>query len=149
MVQYKSNYLFRSDKMILIILVFVIGFITMFPLKKLAQKVYDETGYNGVRGLAKFFTVLFGIVNIFLAMVIYVAIDKKYYNLIAITVGVFLLLIAILALVNKKAGLKNAVLLGILQSVSGVIMVVLLFVNRFLGGLLSTPIVDILSIDEN
>lgn len=58
-------------------------------------------------------------------------------------------MIAILALVNKKAGLKNAVLLGILQSVSGVIMVVLLFVNRFLGGLLSTPILDILSINEN
>ena len=82
-------------------------------------------------------------------MVLYVAIDKMYYNLIAITVGIFLLLIAILALVNKKAGLKNAILLAILQSVSGVIMIALLIANRFFCVLLSTPILNILSLNEN
>ena len=43
--------------MILIILVFVVGLIAMFPLKKLTQKVYNETGYNGVNGLPKFLTI--------------------------------------------------------------------------------------------
>ncbi|WP_315080590.1 hypothetical protein [uncultured Clostridium sp.] len=135
--------------MVLIILVFVVGFITMFPLKKLAQKIYNETGYNGVKGLPKFLTVLFGIVNIFLAVVISVAIEEQYYSLAMIVVAVFLLLIAVLTLVNKKAGLKDAILLSTLQTISGAIMIILLFAHHFLGGISSSGVLDILSIDES
>ncbi|WP_315117410.1 hypothetical protein [uncultured Clostridium sp.] len=135
--------------MILIILVFVVGLITMFPLKKLAQKIYNETGYNGVKGLPKFLTVLFGIVNIFLAFVLSVAIEEQYYSLAMIVVAVFLLLIAILTLVNKKAGLKDAILLATLQTISGAIMIILLFVHRSFGGFSSSGFLDILSIDES
>lgn len=135
--------------MILIILVFVVGLITMFPLKKLSQKIYNETGYNGVKGLPKFLTILFGIVNIFLGVVIAVAIEGKNYDFAAITVVIFLLLIALLTLVNKKAGLKNAILLAILQTMSGAIMIILLFANHCFGGILSSGILNILSINEN
>lgn len=135
--------------MILIILVFVVGLIAMFPLKKLAQRIYNETGYNGVKGLPKFLTIFFGIVNIFLALVLDVAIESKYYGLGAITIAIFILLIALLTLANKKAGLKNAILLAILQTISGAIMIILLFANRCFGGLLSSGILNILSINEN
>lgn len=135
--------------MILIILVFVVGLIAMFPLKKLAQKIYNETGYNGIKGLPKFLTILFGIVNIFLGIVLDVAIEAKYYNFIAFTVAIFLLLIALLTLVNKKAGLKNAILLAILQTISGAIMIILLFVYRCFGGILTNNFLGILSINEN
>ncbi|OOM06421.1 hypothetical protein [Clostridium saccharobutylicum] len=135
--------------MILIILVFIVGIITMFPLKKLAQKIYNETGYNGVRGLPKFLTILFGIVNIFLALVLSAAIEEHYYGFAGIAVAIFLFLIAILTLVNKKAGLKNATLLAILQTISGAIMVILLFANRCFGGILSSGIINILSINES
>ncbi|WP_297426672.1 hypothetical protein [Clostridium sp.] len=134
--------------MILIILVFVVGVITMFPLKKLAQKIYNETGYNGVKGLPKFLTILFGIINIFLAFVLDVSIEEKYYSFAAASVAMFLLLIGVLTLVSKKAGLKNAILLAILQTISGAIMVVLLFAHRCFGGLLSSSVIDILSINE-
>lgn len=135
--------------MILIIFVFLVSFITMFPLKKLAQKVYDETEYNALRGLPKFLTIIFGIVNIFLGFVLDVAIEGKYYSLTIIVVAIFLLLIALLILVNKEAGFKNAAFLAILQTISGAIMIVLLVANRCFGGILSSGIIDVLSIDTN
>ncbi|NOW02433.1 hypothetical protein [Clostridium beijerinckii] len=135
--------------MFLIILVFLVGAITMFPLKKLAQKIYNDTGYNGLRGLPKFLTIFFGLVNIFLGIVLDVAIEGRYYDLAAIVGALFLLLIALLTLVNKKAGLKNAILLAILQTISGAIMIILLFANRCFGGFLSSGIIDILSINEH
>jgi hypothetical protein len=134
--------------MILIILVFVVGLIAMFPLKKLAQKIYNETGYNGVRGLPKFLTIFFAIINIFLGFVLYVTIEEHIYNFAVISVAIMLSLIFILALVSKKAGLKNAILLAILQTISGVIMVILLLVHHFLGGISSSGFLDILSIEE-
>lgn len=134
--------------MILIILVFVVGLIAMFPLKKLAQKIYNETGYNGVKGLPKFLTIFFAIINIFLGFAIYVAIDEHFYNFAVIGVAIMLLLIFILALISKKAGFKNAILLAILQTISGVIMVILLLLHQFLGGISTSGFLDILSIDE-
>ena len=62
---------------------------------------------------------------------------------------IFLLLIALLTLVNKKAGLKNAILLAILQTISGAIMIIILFAHRCFGGILSSGVLDILSINEN
>ncbi|WP_236895394.1 hypothetical protein [Clostridium beijerinckii] len=135
--------------MFLIILVFLVGAITMFPLKKLAQKIYNDTGYNGLRGLPKFLTIFLGLVNIFLGIVLDVAIEGRYYDLAAIVGGIFILLIVLLTLVNKKAGLKSAILLAILQTISGAIMIILLFANRCFGGLLSSGIIDILSINEH
>jgi hypothetical protein len=135
--------------MILIILVFAVGVIAMFPLKKLAQKIYNETGYNGVRGLPKFLTIFFGIINIFLAFALSVAIEEHYYGLAMIVVAIFLLMIAVLTLVSKKAGLKNAILLATLQTISGAIMIILLFVYRCFGGMFSSNILNILSINEN
>ncbi|WP_196775413.1 hypothetical protein [Clostridium saccharobutylicum] len=101
-----------------------------------------------MRGLPKFLTILFGIVNIFLALVLSAAIEEHYYGFVGIAVAIFLFLIAILTLVNKKAGLKNATLLAILQTISGAIMVILLFANRCFGGILSSEIINILSINE-
>lgn len=135
--------------MILIILVFIVGFITMFPLKKMAQKVYDETGYNALGGLPKFLTIIFGLINIFLGLVLDVAIERKIYSFAIGTVAIFILLIALLTLVNKKAGLKSAIILAILQTISGAIMIVLLFANRCFGGILSSGVLNILSIDAS
>lgn len=135
--------------MILLILVFAVGFIAMFPLKKLAQKVYNDTGYNAVKGWTKFLTILFGLANIFLAFVLSVVIETHDYIFAIGIIGVLLLFILLLALVNKKAGLKRAILLAILQSISGSIMIFVLFIHHAFGGILSSNVLDILSINED
>ena len=135
--------------MISIILVLVVGLIAMFPLKKLAQKIYNETGYNGVKGLPKFLTIFFGIINIFSALIFYVSIEEKDYKFAGITVAIVLLLMALLILVNKKAGLKNSILLAILQTISGAVLIVILFAHRCFGGFSTSGVLDILSINED
>lgn len=129
---------------------FIIGFMIIFPLRKLAQKIYDETGYNGLNWLSKFLMIVFGIGNILLAIIFYDSVEKKYYGFLAGAIGIYVLFIIILILVNRKAGLKNALLLSILQDIAGVIMIFLFILNHcIMEGAFGNILKRILSIDQS
>ncbi|SFD02380.1 hypothetical protein [Clostridium uliginosum] len=134
---------------VMFLLVIGISIIAMFPLKAFSQKIYNETGYNALKGLSKFLMILLGFLNIIFGVVVSVTIESKYYGLLALSVGILLVLYLGLIFVNKKAGIKYSILLSLLQGVSGTVFIILVFVKKSLLGGLVSGLFDILSVDES
>lgn len=94
-------------------------------LKAVAQNVYNKTGYNGLAAVPKFLMYVISLATILLA-----SLAGMYHILFA--VGIIILGIALMSLVNIKAGIPSALLLGFTQVFCGAASIITTIVSGML-----------------
>lgn len=109
---------------VLMIIVILVGsFVSLFALKKYAQKVYNRTGYNALSGLNKFLSAVGGTAFIFFVISLFAAPARDRLTIFLITA----VPLSILIINNLKAkNTASIVILTLLQMVSGFFSVLLL-----------------------